>query len=57
MLFTIWNDLGWDPAQIAVQRAGEPDHHVLVAAGGGYPRFIPDGGGTSGILSTPALKG
>src|SRR5262245_18924483 len=41
VLFTIWNDTGWEPSRIAVQRAGEREHHVLVEAGG-YPRPMHD---------------
>ena len=41
VLFSIWNDTGWEPSRIAVQRAGEREHRVLVE-GGGYPRLVRD---------------
>jgi serine/threonine-protein kinase len=50
MLFTIWNDIGWEPARIAAQRLDSQEHKVIVPAGGGYARFVPDGAGTSGYL-------
>ena len=41
VLFSIWNDTGWDPSRVAVQRIGEREHRVLVE-GGGYPRSLRD---------------
>ena len=41
VLFTVWNDTGWDPARVAVQRSGEREHRVLVE-GGGYARSMRD---------------
>jgi len=41
VLFSVWNDTGWENARVAAQRAGEREHHVLVE-GGGYPRPIVD---------------
>jgi Tol biopolymer transport system component len=41
VLFSIWNDTGWEPSRIAVQRAGEREHRVLIE-GGGYPRPVRD---------------
>ena len=41
VLFSIWNDTGWEPARIAVQPAGEREHRVLIE-GGGYPRAVRD---------------
>jgi serine/threonine-protein kinase len=41
VLFSIWNDTGWDPSRIAAQRVGDREHRVLVESGG-YPRAIVD---------------
>jgi eukaryotic-like serine/threonine-protein kinase len=41
VLFSIWNDTGWEPSRIAVQRVGEREHRVLVESGG-YPRPVQD---------------
>ena len=41
VLFSIWNDTGWDPSRVAVQRHGEREHRVLVE-GGGYARSMRD---------------
>jgi serine/threonine-protein kinase len=41
VLFTIWNDTGWEPSRVAIQSAGEPAHRVLVE-GGGYARAVRD---------------
>ena len=38
MLFSIWNDLGWEPARIAVR--GPDGTHKVVVEGGGYPRYV-----------------
>jgi eukaryotic-like serine/threonine-protein kinase len=42
VLFTIWNDTGWEPAKIAAQRTGSSDHTVIVESGGGFPRPLRD---------------
>lgn len=41
VLFSIWNDTGWEPSRIAVQRAGEREHRILLE-GGGYPQMVRD---------------
>ncbi len=41
VLFSIWNDTGWESSRIGVQRAGDREHHVLLE-GGGYPRPVQD---------------
>ena len=41
LLFSIWNDTGWEPAKIAGQRAGEREHRILLESGG-YPRVMRD---------------
>ncbi|HET7217418.1 MAG TPA: hypothetical protein VFJ02_05195, partial [Vicinamibacterales bacterium] len=62
VLFTIWNDTGWEPAKIAAQRIGSPDHTVIVESGGGFPRPLrdPDSGRSylvyarsEGLLAAP----
>jgi eukaryotic-like serine/threonine-protein kinase len=42
VVFTIWNDTGWEPAKIAAQRIGSSDHTVIVESGGGFPRALRD---------------
>jgi serine/threonine-protein kinase len=42
LLYTIWNDLGWEPAQTVAQTVGADDQKVLFT-GGGYPHYIRDG--------------
>ena len=42
VLFSIWNDTGWEPARIAAQRAGSTGHTIVVESGGGYPRYLRD---------------
>ncbi len=42
VLFTIWNDTGWEPARIVAQRPGSTEHLVVVEAGGGHPRYLRD---------------
>jgi Tol biopolymer transport system component len=44
VLFSIWNDTGWEPARIAAQRPGTNEHVVVIDQGGGYPRYLPDPG-------------
>lgn len=56
MLFSIWNDAGWDVSRIAAQRAGERDAKVVVDIGGGYPRYIRDSG-THGFLVYARAEG
>jgi serine/threonine protein kinase/Tol biopolymer transport system component len=41
VLFSLWNDTGWEPSRIAVQRTGERGHRVLIE-GGGYARAVVD---------------
>jgi Tol biopolymer transport system component len=43
VLFTIWNDIGWEPARIAAQRADGGARAMVVEGGGGYGRYIRDG--------------
>ena len=44
VLFSIWNDLGWEPSRIAVQPLGGGDQKLIVQAGGGYAHYIRDAG-------------
>jgi Tol biopolymer transport system component len=44
VLYTIWNDTGWEPSRIAAQRLSGGDPTVLVEGGGGYGRYIRDAG-------------
>lgn len=47
LLYTIWNDLGWEPARTVVQKAGGAQKALI--AGGGYAHYIRDTG-TRGYL-------
>ena len=44
ILFTVWNDVGWEPARLAIQRLDEP-HHRIILNGGGYGRYVEDSTG------------
>ena len=35
LLFTVWNDAGWEPSSILAQRPGSQNQSVVVQAGGG----------------------
>jgi Tol biopolymer transport system component len=61
VLFSVWNDTGWEPARIAAMRPGTNKHEIVIEQGGGYPRYLPDprGGGylvyarSEGLLAAP----
>jgi Tol biopolymer transport system component len=57
LVFSVWNDTGWESSRIAVQRLGSQEHRVIVPAGGGYPRFVSDGSPTSGYLVYARAEG
>ena len=44
VLFSVWNDTGWDAARLAALRPGSSEHVVVVEQGGGFPRYLPDPG-------------
>jgi Tol biopolymer transport system component len=44
LLFSVWNDAGWEVSRIAAQREGSTDRTEVVDIGGGYPRYIRDAG-------------
>jgi serine/threonine protein kinase/Tol biopolymer transport system component len=44
VLFSVWNDTGWEPARIAALRPGTNKHEMVIEQGGGYPRYLPDPG-------------
>lgn len=44
MLFSVWNDAGWDTSRVAAFRTGTRDTVPVVEIGGGYPRYIRDDG-------------
>jgi serine/threonine-protein kinase len=62
VLFTVWNDTGFETAQIVAQSLATGERRTLVN-GGSYPRFLPAGNGTtvgyliyaraSGLLAAP----
>ena len=43
VLYSIWNDTGWEPARIAAKRLPGGEQKVIVPAAGGYPRYVRDG--------------
>ncbi len=50
VLFSLWNDTGWEPASIHVQRLDVTGRHVVVERNGGYPRYVRDGASARGFL-------
>jgi eukaryotic-like serine/threonine-protein kinase len=42
ILFTIWNDVGWEPARIAAQRLDGGEPKIVVESGGGFGRYVRD---------------
>ncbi|HZB26494.1 MAG TPA: protein kinase, partial [Vicinamibacterales bacterium] len=61
VLFSVWNDTGWESARIAAQQPGTSKHVVIIDQGAGYPRYLADPGGTGylvyarseGLLAAP----
>jgi Tol biopolymer transport system component len=45
LLFSIWNDAGWEIARIAALQPSSPAPTPVVDIGGGYPRYVRDAGG------------
>lgn len=56
MLFSIWNDAGWEVSRIGAQKPGDRDTLPVVDIGGGYPRYIRDAG-THGFLVYARAEG
>jgi serine/threonine-protein kinase len=56
VLFTIWNDVGWEPARIAVQSLDGGDPRVVVQ-GGGFGRYVSDPRGGGGYLVYARAEG
>lgn len=50
VLFTIWNDTGWEPSRIAAQRLDGGEPTIVVEGGGGYGRYIRDDDAGRGYL-------
>ena len=44
VLYSIWNDTGWEPARVAVRPMPTGEPKIIVPAGGGYPRYVRDTG-------------
>ena len=57
VLFSIWNDTGWEPARIAAQRPGASEHVIVLERGGGFPRYLPDPDGGGGYLVYARAEG
>ncbi len=61
VLYSIWNDTGWEPARIVARRLPGGEAKVIVPAGGGYPRYVRESGRrgylvygrSDGILAAP----
>ena len=56
LMFTVWNDTGWGPAQIAVQPQGGGEHKVSLS-GGGFPRYLPGTSADRGHLVYARAEG
>lgn len=50
VLFSLWNDTGWEPASIHLQRLDGTGRRVVVERNGGYPRYVRDGAAARGFL-------
>ena len=50
VLFTLWNDTGWEPSRVVAQRIGSSERSVVVPSGGGYARYVRDGTDFRGYL-------
>jgi len=54
ILFTVWNDTGFEGGRVAVQRLDSPEHTILIP-GAGYPRYVgPDADGRGYLLYAQA---
>jgi eukaryotic-like serine/threonine-protein kinase len=56
VLFSVWNDTGWEPSRIAVQPLNETTHRVLLE-GGGFPRVLQDPASGRGYLIYARTEG
>lgn len=56
VLFTIWNDIGWEPARVAVQPLDGSERRMLIE-GGGYGRYVPTGPDGAGHLVYARAEG
>jgi eukaryotic-like serine/threonine-protein kinase len=50
LLFSVWNDVGWEPARVMAQRLDGSAPKVVVENSSGYPRYMRDGAGPRGFL-------
>jgi eukaryotic-like serine/threonine-protein kinase len=57
LLFTIWNDTGWEPSRIVAERIGTGERLEVVRAGGGYGRYIRDAASERGFLVYARAEG
>ena len=56
MLFSVWNDNGFESSRIAAQRFGSQDQVTVLDVGGGFPRYVRDSG-TRGYLVYARAEG
>jgi serine/threonine-protein kinase len=56
VLFTIWNDIGWEPARLAAQHL-DGSGRTIVVEGGGYGRYIRDAASSQGFLIYARAEG
>ena len=57
VLFSVWNDTGWEFSRIAAQRPGSQERVVVLEAGGGYPRYLHDPANGGGYLVYARAEG
>jgi serine/threonine-protein kinase len=57
VLFTVWNDTGWEPARVVAQRLDGSGRNVVVERNGGYARYVRDGASARGYLVYARAEG
>ena len=50
VLFSVWNDTGWEPSSIHAQRLDGTGRVAVVERNGGYARYLRDGDAPRGFL-------
>jgi serine/threonine protein kinase/Tol biopolymer transport system component len=50
LLFSVWNDAGWEVSRIAALRSGADTPTMVLDIGGGYPRYVGDASGQGYLI-------